>query len=98
MIKHIVMIKLKDSENKKQNIVKLKNDLESLAESIPELLKMEVGLNFSDKPTALDLVLTAEFDNIIGLNKYRVHPEHVKILNFLKEIVEKSTVVDYEIN
>ena len=92
------MIKLKDSENKQQNIVKLKNDIESLVESIPELLKMEVGINFSTKPNALDLVFSAEFDNSDGLNKYRVHPEHVKILNFLKEIVEKSTVVDYEIN
>ncbi len=90
------MIKLKDTKDKQQNTVKLKNHLESLTKSIHGLLKMEVGINISDKPSAYDLVLTSEFKTPDDLNKYRVHPEHVKVLDFLKEVVEKVAVVDYE--
>ncbi|MCD4772567.1 MAG: Dabb family protein [Bacteroidales bacterium] len=96
MIKHIVMIKLKEGKDKKENAIKLKNNLEALTESIPGLLKMEVGLNISGKPSAYDLVLTSKFNNPDDLDKYRVHPEHVKVVDFLKKIVENIAVVDYE--
>jgi hypothetical protein len=56
---------------------------------------MEVGLNINTKPSAFDLVLTADFDDEKGLNIYRAHPDHVKILDFMKDTVEKTAVVDY---
>jgi len=59
------------------------------------LKRMEVGLNINTLPSAFDAVLTADFDDEAGLNAYRTHPEHVKVLGFLKETMEKSAVVDY---
>lgn len=92
------MIKLKEAKEKQQNANRLKNDLISLEDSIPELLKMEVGLNISTKASAYDVVLTSEFDDLKGLDKYRNHPEHVEILDFLKEVMESVAVVDYKLN
>ena len=100
MVKHIVMLKLKDTENrieKLENALQLKKAIEALGYKIDEVKYMEVGLNYNEKPTAFDLVLTSTFDNSEALDAYRGHPEHVKVLDFLDEVTEKTAVVDYEI-
>jgi hypothetical protein len=100
MVKHIVMLKLKDTENrieKLENALQLKKAIEALGYKIDEVKYMEVGLNYNEKPTAFDLVLTSTFDNGEALDAYRSHPEHVKVLDFLDEVTEKTAVVDYEI-
>ena len=100
MIKHIVMIRLKDfdtPEAKKVNAEKLKGAIEGLMGKIPELLSMEVGMNLNTKPAAYDLVLTSVFHSLETLDIYRVHPEHKKVLELLYELMEKTAVVDYEL-
>ncbi|MCF8227836.1 MAG: Dabb family protein [Bacteroidales bacterium] len=99
MIKHIVMVKLKEfssTQEKLDNAGKFKTMLEDLVELVPDLKAMEVGLNFNEKPSAYDVVLISEFESKEGLDNYRVHPEHVKVLDFLKQIMDKTAVVDYE--
>lgn len=99
MIKHIVMIRIKD-EDAKQRLLKaraLKLAIESLMGQVPELKSMEVGLNLSTKPSAYDLVLTSEFESLESLDAYRVHPEHQKVLELLYEVMDQTAVVDYEI-
>ena len=100
MIKHIVMIRLKDSvsaEAKSGNARKLKEAIEGLMGKIPELASMEVGLNLSTKPSAYDLVLTSEFESVEALDMYRIHPEHQKVLELLYEVMEQTAVVDYKL-
>ncbi|MCF6170069.1 MAG: Dabb family protein [Bacteroidales bacterium] len=95
MLKHIVMIRLKDREKLQAQSRRLETMLKDLLEQIDELLSMEVGLNVSTKDAAFDLVLTAAFADEKALDAYRVHPAHVEVLDFLKETMEKATVVDY---
>ncbi len=97
MLRHIVMIKLNDSSNNDKVALELKEMLLNLQLSIEELLDMEVGLNNSTKPSAMDVVLIADFNDVAGLDKYRVHSEHIKVLNFLKEVADYMKVVDYEL-
>ncbi len=100
MIKHIVMIRLKDTvsaEEKLRNAKNLKEAIEGLMGKIPELASMEVGLNLSTKPSAYDLVLTSEFESVEALDMYRIHPEHKKVLELLYEVMEQTAVVDYEV-
>jgi len=100
MVKHIVMLKLKEYDNsaqKLENALKLKKALEALKVYIDELKFIEVGLNFNEKPSAFDLVLTTTFNSVEDLEAYRNHPEHKKVLVFLKTVTEQSAVVDYEI-
>ncbi|MEN8225129.1 MAG: Dabb family protein [Bacteroidota bacterium] len=96
MIKHIVMVRLRDTEAKLENATKLKEAIEGLMGVVPELKSMEVGLNLSTKASAYDLVLTSLFDTLEGLEAYRVHPEHKKVLELLYEVMEGTAVVDYE--
>jgi len=89
------MIKFNERENLEENSKYLKKLLMDLENSIDSLNKMQVGINFSTRPSAHDIVLIADFDNEAGLDEYRIHPEHVKVLDFLKEKGVQSTVVDY---
>lgn len=95
MLKHVVMVGFNDRRRVKKLSLEFKSKLLNLVKKIPELKSMEIGLNVSTKPSAFDLVLIAGFDNENGLNKYRIHPAHVEVLDFMKEIVDKTAVVDY---
>jgi len=94
MVKHIVMFDFKD-ENKKINIAKAKVMLEALRETVPTLRKMEVGINFSEEERAMDLSIYTEFDDSEGLEAYAIHPEHLKVVAFIKTVVTGSKVSDY---
>jgi len=95
MLRHIVMVNFKDRQMVDKLSAEFKALLMGLVDKIPELNNMEVGLNVNTKASAFDLVLIADFENIKGLNMYRTHPKHVKILNYMKGVVEKTAVVDY---
>ncbi len=97
MLKHIVMIKLEQAEEPvmKERAIRLEEKLNSLKANIPSLIKMEVGLNISTRPSAYDIVLVSEFESEDGLNIYRVHPKHQEVLAYMKQVVADAKVVDY---
>jgi len=95
MLKHIVMIRFNAGADVEQLSGEFTEKLNGLLNTVPSLKSMEVGKNISAKPSAYHLVLTAVFDNQAGLDTYRVHPNHVKILDRMKTTVEKVAAVDY---
>ncbi len=99
MLRHIVMFRMKDytHDAKKERVAELKSKLESLDKKIPEVKHLEVGKNVNTKPTAFDLALVTDFENEASLDVYRKHPEHVKVLEFIKASVKELAVVDYEL-
>ncbi len=94
MLKHIVLFKFKD-ENKQENLLKAKELLEALVDSVPSLKSMEVGLNFSKESRAMDLSIIAIFDTIEDLEIYSNHPKHLEVVKFIKSVVFESKVSDY---
>jgi hypothetical protein len=99
MIKHIVMWRLfdfADGNSKKENALKLKEMLLSLPAKIPEIKKMEVGINVDRTDAASDVVLYSEFDSLEDLKAYQKHPQHQKVMEFLNKVRSEKRVVDYE--
>ncbi len=94
MIKHIVMFNFKN-QNKDKNIKKAKEMLNGLINTVPSLKNIEVGINFSKEDRAMDLSIITLFDNIEGLEEYANHPEHLKVVKFIKEVINNSKVSDY---
>jgi len=94
MLVHIVMFKFKE-ENKKANIIQAKQMLENLMGAIPSLRSMDVGVNFIEAERAMDLSLIAAFEGKEGLDAYDIHPEHQKVLAFIKSVIEYSKATDY---
>lgn len=98
MLKHIVMFKMKETETstgKIDNTKKLKRDIETLKDKIDVIEHIEAGLNISESKNAYDLILYSEFRNEDDLNTYREHPEHKKVLEFIKDVVEDIAAGDY---
>lgn len=96
MLKHIVFFKFPDSEQDKRELVAiLKDKLESLNFKIPQLKKLETGINISNRSSAFDLALVTEFENEADLEIYRIHPDHQAVVAYIKETNADSVVVDY---
>ena len=95
MIIHIVMFKFKDRDS--DAVQKAKTMLENLVGVVPSLIKMEVGIDFNGSERAYDLSLYSTFETKEGLSEYAIHPEHLKVKDFLMENTTSSVVVDYEL-
>ena len=100
MIKHIVMFRLKESalgRSKNENLQELKILLESLQEKIPVVKCLEVGINMGKSASASDIALYSEFDDIQALENYRIHSEHVKVVDYIDKVCSERRVADYEV-
>jgi hypothetical protein len=98
MINHVVLFKLKDySENEKPLIIaEMKALLEGLDGKIEELKYIEVGVNHELNAKSFDLVLISHFNSIEDLDKYRIHQEHIKVLDRFAELRLERAAVDFE--
>ncbi len=99
MIKHIIVLKLKDNaggKSKADNAQMLKREFEGMMGKIGEIRRLDVGINFNSTPDAYDMALTAEFESKKDLDIYQNHPEHQRIVAILRPLRETRIVVDYE--
>lgn len=99
MIKHIVFWRLNENANgndKYTNAEILKDKLLNMSGKVDQLLKIEVGFDFSNEKDSSDVVLYSEFTNKEALHQYQVHPEHEEIKKWLSEVRYERRVVDYE--
>jgi heme-degrading monooxygenase HmoA len=100
MIKHIVCWRLLNrTEPLEENVdaIAIKTALEGLKGKIPGLLHLELGLDFSNKETAGDLVLYTEFESKEALRAYQNHPAHVEVGKIVRPRVCERRMIDYEI-
>ena len=99
MVKHVVMWKLDstNNEDKLDKMSEMENMLLELADSIEDVVTLEVGRNFNGGDAAYDLVLITTHTSRDSLNQYQEHPDHVKVASHIKSLVQKRTVVDFEI-
>lgn len=100
MIKHIVMWTLKDEAlgaDKAANAKKMKQQLEALSGLVPVLRSIEVGIDVFAASPACDVILYSVFDTRADLDTYQAHPEHQKVVGFVKQVAASRSVVDYEI-
>lgn len=98
MLRHIVMWQFKDEaegKTKAENCLYIKKMLEALPSHILFIRKLEVGINEYPSAMASDMVLVCEFDSKADLDLYGVHPEHVKVSEYVGKVRMSRTVVDY---
>ena len=100
MIRHIVMWKFKESaegNTKEENIRIVSESLFSLVGVIDEIKKMEIGVDLMNTAASMDLALVTEFETLDTLHTYAVHPEHLKVAEFMKKVTEERVVLDCEL-
>lgn len=97
MVKHIVVWRMKDTPDKLEKAQAIKENLENLKGRIPEIVSIEVGLNFNTSESASDVVLVSEFNSKEDLAVYQEHELHKNVgTNFVRPNVSERRVVDYE--
>jgi len=92
MITHIVLWKVKQQEE----ISSIRKELESLRERVPGIKRLVVGVPENPSGPMADVSLYSEFETWDDLRAYQVHPEHQKVVEFLKTRVTERHVSDYE--
>lgn len=100
MIRHVVMWKFKDSaecKDKIENMETVKDSLYALKPIISEIKKMEIGMDVTHSDASMDLMLLTEFDSIEDMKTYAVHPEHLKVAEYVRKVTETRVVLDCEI-
>lgn len=94
MIKHIVFWNVRDDEKKQDNMAEMRKRLTSLVGKVDGLISAEVGFNYN--PKGYDLALYSVFKDKESLDGYQVHPEHLKVKEFVHSVITDRCVVDYE--
>ncbi len=95
MIMHIVMFTFRESTTQ-DDIQEAQTQIEQLIDLVPGLQHIKVGINFADEERAMDMVLISSFASREDLDFYATHPEHLKVIAFIKTIASYTKVVDFE--
>lgn len=101
MIKHIVFWKLKEEavgQTRDQNKLQMKSMLLDLVGKVPGILALEVGFNVYSGDMCADIALYTEFASLADLDAYQVHPDHLLVVDFVKQVVSERRVMDYEVS
>jgi len=98
MINHVVLFKLKGYPEAEKVAVlrKLKEALESLKDKIKQVKHLEVGLNYELNAKSYDICLISHFESVADLDIYRIHPEHLKVVELVQETTVERAAVDFE--
>ena len=100
MVRHIVLFKLDDEaegRSKAENALIIKERLEELKNTIPVIRKIEVKINLSEASADNhDVILESEFDTLEDVRTYAVHPEHIKVGEFIAKVRTSRAAIDYE--
>src|SRR5690554_268268 len=100
MVRHIVLFKLADEAeggSKAENALIIKERLEELKNTIPVIRKIEVKINLSEASADNhDVILESEFDTLEDVRTYAVHPEHIKVGEFIAKVRTSRAAIDYE--
>jgi hypothetical protein len=100
MIRHIVLWKFRneaEGESKQANLRTARSLLLELKNRIPTIREFEVAIVRSDSDDAADLALNSTFESVADLHTYQAHPEHVRVVQFLRKVHQGKTVADYEL-
>src|SRR3981081_1189152 len=95
MLTHIVVWKYRteiEPELRADHVARLRN----LATIIEEVESLSVGFDTLQLPRSYDTGLVAIFRGRAALDAYTVHPEHVKVADFGRNISEHVVSVDFE--
>lgn len=102
MIKHIVFWQLEEiaeGKSKAENARIIKEGLEGLKDRIPQLQKIEVGINHADAPQSnYDVALYCELASMADLDIYQNHPDHKAVAAYIGKVKKARVAVDYEVD
>lgn len=95
MIKHIVFWRVREDNEKENNMKIMREKLTSLVGVVPGLISAEVGFNYN--PKGFDIALYSVFESKEALDRYQIHPAHLEVKKFVHSVIIDRACADYEI-
>lgn len=95
MLKHVVFMRFKASATE-ADLTNLEKKLAALPDSIPEIKGYEFGRDIVRSERSYDFALVSTFDDLESLKRYQVHPDHVVVLQIVRDLCESILAVDFE--
>jgi hypothetical protein len=95
MIRHIVLFRFKEGVDEERQAF-LMSALEGLKAKVALVKELEVGRDIAGKPNSYDIALNSVFETFDDVEAYAVHPEHIKVVELVKELCRSSVKVDFE--
>ncbi len=95
MIRHIVFFKFKP-ETTNEQIEKLEFGFSGLPAMIPQIKSFEFGRDIVKSDRSYDFALNSSFEDLEAMAEYQVHPAHVDVVTYVKEICQQVVAADYE--
>lgn len=96
LVEHVVCFKLKADATPEQEEQLIQN-LRGLRESVPNIVDLSVGRNFTpERGQGYNVGLVVRFRNRADLEAYLPHPNHLPVKNYAAQVCESLLVIDYE--
>ena len=92
MVKHIVLFKLKDQNDRQAAL----DALRGMKGKIEGLIDLEAGADFLSSERSYDIALICTLKNREALDFYQAHPAHQPVKKLMHAIREGSVAVDFE--
>jgi len=97
MIRHTIMWRFTDNfdgMNKEEIMDKITELFVFLKNTIPEIKFMSVERDVIKSERSFDMIYITEFESLEELEIYRVHPEHLKVAEFIGKVRIAQAVTD----
>ena len=97
MIQHIVMWKFADEaegRTREENMEFVRNRLLALPALIGEIRGFEIGRDMLHGAASYDMGLCARFDDMAALERYRVHPDHAAVADYVRRVTTARASLD----
>ena len=95
MLTHVVFFKFNPGTSE-TDIRHAEDSLLKLPDLITEIGTFRVGRDIIRSERSYDLALISDFADLEALQSYQVHPEHQKVVAFLKTVTCSIVAVDFE--
>jgi hypothetical protein len=93
MIRHVVLFKT--AQDAPLHIFKEK--IENLKTEIPEIINITAGIDIKFDSDSSDFCVITDVKNVKDLEIYAKHPEHLKVISYIKPYITERKVADFKV-
>ncbi len=94
MIDHLVFMEVREDASP-EDVEDLISSIRGLRDTVPGVVDLSVGENFSERSGGYTHGLFARFESVEDLQGYLKHPDHLSVAEKLDRLTSRI-VVDYE--
>jgi Stress responsive A/B Barrel Domain len=94
MIDHLVFLAVRE-EASPEDIEDLISSIRGLKDTVPGVVDLTVGENFSERSGGYTHGLFVRFESVEDLQRYMKHPDHLAVVEKLDRLTSRI-VLDYE--